>query len=130
MSTVIAGSMLDSDTLSAADAMQRIDTLLTHVWMVRTFLKHSDEAAEDAELRDVHHGLYDYMLALGAPLEANDAEQYLRLARKKYSKLRDTLALFREIQPEISSHTNFKMAVASLSASVEEIGKVLDRIRS
>ena len=35
------------------DRMQRADDLLTHVWMVRTFIKHSDEAEEDDELREV-----------------------------------------------------------------------------
>ena len=38
--------------------------------MVRAFVKHSDEATEDDELASVHRDLYDYMLALGAPLKA------------------------------------------------------------
>ena len=60
--------------MSSEERMQRIDTLLSHVWMVRTFLKHSEEAEEDDELRDVHRALYDFMLALGPPLQAGDAE--------------------------------------------------------
>ena len=32
--------------------MHQIDRLLSHVWMVRTFLKHSEEAEEDDELRE------------------------------------------------------------------------------
>lgn len=106
--------------------MHRIDTLLAHLWMVRTFLKHSEEAEEDDELRDVHRGLYDYTLALGAPFEAGDAAAYLKQAQKKYSKLKRTTELFLEIQPEISEHTNFKMAARSLTSVVEEIGRVLD----
>jgi hypothetical protein len=111
--------------MAADDSMQRIDTLLSHLWMVRTFLKHSEEAEEDEELRDVHRGLYDYMLALGAPLEAGDAAAYLKQAGKKYSKLKKAAELFLEIQPEVSSHTNFKMAARSLTAVVDEIGQVL-----
>ena len=108
------------------DRMQTIDTLLSHVWMVRAFLKHCEEAEEDEELCDVHRALYDYMLALGAPLKAADAEAYLKAARKKYSKLRKATELFQEIQPEISSHTNFQMACHSLVAAVEQVGKLLE----
>ena len=36
--------------LSDQQRMQRLDELLSHVWMVRTFLKHSEEAEEDDEL--------------------------------------------------------------------------------
>ncbi len=111
-------------------AMQRIDTLLAHLWMIRTFLKHSEEAEEDQELRDVHRELYDYMLALGPPLKAADATAYLKQAHKKYSKLKRAEELFVEIQPEVSSHTNFKMAAQSLVAVVSEIGEILAMARS
>ena len=107
------------------EQMQRIDTLLSHVWMVRTFLKHSDEAAEDDELAEVHRELYDFMLALGAPLNAGDATEYLRLAKKKLAKLRRATELFLEIQPEVSGHTNFQMAAVSLRTAVNEIGSLL-----
>ena len=63
--------------------MRQIDALLSHVWMVRAFLKHSEEAEEDDEICEIHRILYDYMLALGKPLNENDAEGYLRQARKK-----------------------------------------------
>lgn len=106
--------------------MHRIDTLLSHVWMVRAFLKHCDEAEEDDELCEVHRALYDYMLALGGPLRAGDAASYLKLAAKKFSKLNRATEKFREIQPDVSTHTNFQMAVQSLSAAVEEIRLLLE----
>ena len=109
-----------------AETMQRVDALLSHVWMVRAFLKHSEEAEEDEELCDVHRGLYDYMLALGGPLNAGDAEDYIKQAKKKLRRLREATELFQEIQPEISEHTNFKMAVHSLTTAVTEITALLD----
>ena len=110
--------------------MHRIDALLSHVWMVRTFLKHSDEAAEDEELREVHRALYDYALALGPSWDAGDVARYLKLARKKYAKLKGALELFVEIQPEVSTHTNFATAAHSLRLAVEQIGAVLDELQA
>ncbi len=111
--------------MTPQEQMTRIDTLLSHVWMVRTFLKHSEEAAEDDELREVHRSLYDYMLALGGPLKAGDAEAYLKQAKKKYAKLRKATELYEQIQPEVSGHTNFVMAARSLRTAVDRITAVL-----
>ena len=111
--------------LSPSELMRLIDTQLAHVWMVRAFLKHSDEAAEDDELAEVHRELYDYMLALGGPLKEGNAEEYLKLAHKKFAKLRRATELFIRIQPEVSQHTNFFMAVASLQAAIGEIERLL-----
>ncbi len=105
--------------------MEAIDAQLAHVWMVRAFLKHSDESQTDEELAEVHRDLYDYMLALGAPLKAGDAETYLKLATKKFSRLRKAAKTFAEIQPEVSSHTNFQMAAQSLSRAVSELGRLI-----
>ena len=106
------------------ERMRRIDTLLAHVWMVRAFLKHSEEAQDDDELAEVHRELYDYMLALGGPLKENNAEEDLRLATKKLAKLKRATELFVRIQPEVSTHTNFQMAAVSLTAAVDEIAEL------
>ena len=112
--------------MTATDLMQAIDAQLAHVWMVRAFLKHSDEAQEDDELAEVHRELYDYMLALGGPLKEGNSDEYLKLARKKLSKLRRATEQFAQIQPQVSTHTNFQMAVASLRQAVAEIGRLLE----
>jgi cob(I)alamin adenosyltransferase len=115
--------------MTSYDAMHRIDTLLAHVWMVRTFVKHSDEAAEDEQLQEVYRELYDFSLSLGAAWKDQDATAYLRQAHKKYRKLKAAAELFVQIQPEISTHTNFQMAARSLSAAVAEIGVVLETFK-
>ena len=51
--------------------------------------KHSDEAEDDDELALVHRRLYDFSLALGSHLSADDAEGYLRQANKKWRRLRE-----------------------------------------
>src|SRR5437763_9914464 len=108
---------MSDSSLSAVEQMLAIDVQLAHVWMVRAFVKHSEEAAEDDELAEVHRELYDYMLALGGPLKEGNAEEYLKLARKKFGKLKRATELFERIQPAVSQHTNFFMAVASLKAA-------------
>jgi len=108
------------------DLMLAVDAQLAHVWMVRAFLKHSDEAQEDDELAEVHRELYDYMLALGGPLKEGNADEYLKVARKKLGKLKKSAEKFAEIQPQVSTHTNFQMAVASLTTVVGEVTKLLE----
>lgn len=112
--------------MSAEDTMRRIDALLSHVWVVRTFVKHSEEAEDDDELMEVVRTLYDYSLALGPAWNAGDADAYLKLARKKYGQLRAATQRFAELQPQVSDHTNFKMAVRSLTTALDDIGKILE----
>lgn len=107
--------------------MELIDEQVAHIWMVRTFLKHCDEAEEDEELASVHRDLYDFMLALGPALEKDDEALYVKLSKKKLSKLRRATALFVEIQPEVSGHMNFRMAARSLRKAVDMIAELLDR---
>lgn len=111
--------------MTEEEKMQRIDQMCSHVWMVRTFLKHSEEAEEDEELCEVHRDLYDFMLALGPAIDENDSSKYLKLAKKKWKRLRRARELFEEIQPEISEHMNFKMARQSLELACDEIDRVL-----
>ena len=118
----------DPGQLSPEERMHAVDHELSHVWMVRTFLKHCDESSEDEELASVHRDLYDFMLALGPSYEAGDVSRYLRLAKKKFRRLARASELFHEIQPEVSGHMNFKMASHSLRISVERIGQFLDSI--
>ena len=92
---------------------------------VRTFLKHSEEAEEDEELCTVHRTLYDVMLALGGPLKDSDPPAYFKQIKKKISKLKKATDLFLEIQPDVSSHTNFQMAAQSLRLAVEQIDSAI-----
>ncbi len=107
------------------DRVRAIDTEIAHVWMIRTFLKHADESEEDEDLRDIVRDLYDFILALGPLDEVNDPAVYLKMAKKKWTKLRKATELYEEIQPEVSGHTNFVMAARSLRTAVNRIGEAL-----
>lgn len=118
--------MSGTASTSPAELMASIDAQVAHVWMVRTFLKHSDEVKDDEELASVHRDLYDFMLALGPSLDAGDAQTYLKMARKKLSLLKRATELFLSIQPEVSGHMNFRMAAQSLSLAVGQIVKLVE----
>lgn len=122
----VASPQLANVDPKAIALMNEVDGWISHVWMVRAFLKHSDEATDDEELADVHRGLYDFMLALGPSLDSGDAVRYLRIARKKIGKLKAATASFREIQPEVSGHMNFRMAAKSLTLAVQRIDELLE----
>ncbi len=113
--------------MSLQELMHRFDQQLSHVWMVRTFLKHSDEGQEDEDLQEIYRTLYDFMHALGPPLEQEDADKYFRLARKKFSKFTQAVELFLEIQPEVSMHMNFRMAARSLQLAHEQLKQLLEQ---
>ena len=124
-SSAVEISETGTGSIAQQAMMLEIDNWISHVWMVRTFLKHSDEATDDEELAEVHRGLYDFMLALGPSLDSGDAQRYLKIARKKISKLRAATADFVDLQPEVSGHMNFKMAAKSLSLAVKQIDRLL-----
>jgi cob(I)alamin adenosyltransferase len=119
-------SDVSSNSLSAA--VSQIDGQLAHLWMVRTFIKHSDEAQDDEDLRDIARELYDFVLALAPAKLAEDDEAYIKMARKKFPKVRKATELFNEIQAEVSSHTNFEMAGKSLQLIVERVDQILQSL--
>ncbi len=106
--------------------MRRAEELFSHVWMVRTFLKHSPEAEEEPELSEIHRVLYDCMLALGPAISAGDSDRYLRQLKKKLHRLKSATEQWTSLQPEVSGHTNFRMSAQSLAAAVAELEGLLE----
>lgn len=111
--------------LTADQAMERIDALLSHAWMVRNFLKHADEIAEDAEMLEVHRMIFDYCRAVEPSLQRKDAAEYVRRARGKLSKLKRQAEYFAREYRRVTDHTNWQMAARSLSTVVADIEAVL-----
>ncbi|QEF99582.1 hypothetical protein Mal15_36480 [Stieleria maiorica] len=114
-----------NDRPDAHDRVEAIDRQVAHLWMVRTFLKHADEAEDDEELRSVVRDIYDFILAVGPIDQVQDDAGYLKMAKKKLSKLRKATELYEEIQPEVSGHTNFVMAAKSLRLALDRISELV-----
>src|SRR5258708_39273476 len=115
--------MLEEGTspVSPDEAMDRLNTVLAHAWMVRTFLKHAEEIQEDEELLEVPRTIFDYTRAVEPSYQRRDAKEYLRRAEGKLPKLRRVAELFAEGYRRVSDHTNFQMAALSLCSCVRQI---------
>jgi hypothetical protein len=109
--------------------MERLNTILAHAWMVRTFLKHADEIQDDEELLAVPRMIFDYVRAVEPAYQRKDAKEYLHRAGGKLAKLRRVAQLFEQEFSRVSDHTNFQMAALSLSACVRQIEEVLGAVK-
>lgn len=111
--------------MSPEQAMERLNTILAHAWMVRNFLKHADEVQEDEEMLDVHRMIFDSIRAVEPSHQRKDAKEYLHRLRGKLPKLRRVADFFAREYRRVSDHTNFEMAARSLSGCVREIEEIL-----
>jgi hypothetical protein len=111
--------------MTPQQAMERLNTIFAHLWMVRTFLKHADEIQEDEDMLDVPRTIFDYVRATEPAYQQGDVQEFLRRARGKLSKLRKVAEYFAAEHRRVSDHTNFQMAAMSLSGCVREIEEVL-----
>jgi len=111
------------------EAMQRLNVVLAHAWMVRAFLKHADEIQEDEEMLEVHRMIFDYIRATEPSYQRGDAKEYLHRIRGKLPKLRRAAEFFAREFQRVSDHTNFQMAALSLSGCVQEIDDILAAIK-
>ena len=91
--------------LTATEAMERINTIVAHAWMVRTFLKHAPEFEDDVERMEIPRTIFDFARAVETRYAQRDADGYLKMVRKKLGKLRSATERFAAQQPDISNHT-------------------------
>ena len=115
--------------MTPQDAVTRLNTILAHAWMVRTFLKHADEIQEDEGMLDVPRTLYDSIRAVEPAFERGDHADYLRRLKGKLPKIRRVAEHFRDHFKEFSPHTNFEMASMSLLGVVREMEKVFEQLK-
>lgn len=116
--------------MTPAEAMERINVLCAHAWMVRTYLKHADEIQEDEEFLEVPRMIFDFVRALEPSYQRQDVKEYLLRASGKLSKLRRVAEFFAKEHKRISSHTNFEMAALSLTGCVRQIEEIVAALKA
>ena len=105
--------------LTPQELVNRCQTVMAHAWMVRTFIKHSDEVEDFPELMGIVRAVFDTARALET--REGDPAGYFHMLGKKLGKLRKAAEQFRIDAETASTHTNFKQAVISMDACVEEL---------
>jgi hypothetical protein len=116
--------------MSPAEAVERLNEVLAHLWMVRTFLKHADEVQDDEDLLDVPRTLFDSIRAVEPARERGDTVEYLRRLKGKLPKLRRVAELFGREYKRVSVHTNFEMAAASLAGCVRRMEEIFAAVQA
>jgi hypothetical protein len=114
--------------MTPEQAVERLNVLLAHAWMVRTFLKHAEEIQEDEEMLEVPRTIFDFVRATEPAFQRGDAQEYLYRIRSKLPKLRRAAEHLAREYRRISDHTNFQMAALSLSGCVQQIEEVLVQV--
>lgn len=110
--------------MTPEEAVARLNTVLAHAWMVRTFLKHADEIQHSEDMLEVPRTLYDSIRAVEPALQRGDLADYLRRLKGKLPKFRRVAEYFAAHFKEFSPHTNFEMAAASLSGVVKHLEEI------
>jgi hypothetical protein len=107
------------------EAMERINVVLAHAWMVRNFLKHADEIQDNEEMLEVHRMIFDFIRAAEPGYQRKDSKEYLHRIKSKLPKLRRVAEYFAGEYATVSTHTNFEMAARSLGGCVKQIEEIL-----
>jgi hypothetical protein len=110
--------------MSPEEAVARLNTVLAHAWMIRTFLKHADEVQESEEMLEVPRTLYDSIRAVEPAFQRGDLADFLRRLKGKLPKVRRAAEYFATHFKEFSPHTNFEMAAASLTGVVRQMEEI------
>ncbi len=110
--------------MTLKEAVERLNYVLAHLWMIRNFLKHADEVQEDEEMLDVHRLLYDSIRAVEPAYQRGDTAEYLRRLKGKLGKLRRSAEFFAREFKRCSPHTNFEMASLSFTGAVKQMEEI------
>ena len=92
---------------------------MAHAWMIRTFIKHSDEVEDYPELNEMARTIFDVFRAVETQVE--DPLSYFRTVRKKLRTLSSAAEQFEKDAWHASTHTNFQQAAIAAKFLGEQL---------
>jgi hypothetical protein len=101
----------------------RSQKVMSHAWMVRTFVKHSDEVEDFPELNEMARTIFDVFRAVET--QVDDPVSYFKTVRKKLGKLRAAAEQFQEDAWHASTHTNFQQAAIASKFLGEQLQELV-----
>ena len=110
-----------------AQLVDRCQLLMAHAWVVRAFVRHSDEVEDFPELGEIGRAVFDLSRALETRVD--DPPAYFKMLEKKLGKFRTAIEKFAEDAPKASSHTNFAQCVVSIRGCVTGLAACLDEVK-
>ena len=106
-----------------SEIVDECQDVMAHAWMVRTFVKHSEEVEDFPELMGVVRAVFDTSRALETRLQ--DPAGYIKMLGKKIGRMRRATEQFRGDAPLASTHTNFVQAVRAIDLCVTRLEQLL-----
>lgn len=105
-----------------AALVNRSQNVMAHAWMIRTFVKHSDEVEDYPELNEMARIIFDTFRALET--QVDDPASYFKVVRKKVGKLKSAAEQFRKDAWHASTHTNFQQAAIAARFLAEQLAEL------
>lgn len=103
----------------------RSQNVMAHAWMIRTFIKHSDEVEDFPELNEMARTIFDAFRAVET--QVNDPVAYFKTVRKKIGKLRSAAEQFEKDAWHASTHTNFQQAAIASKFLGEQLQELVEQ---
>jgi len=108
--------------------VERSQKLMAHAWMIRTFVKHSDEVDDFPELNEMARTIFDVFRAVET--QVRDPASYFKTVRKKLGKIKAASEQFAKDAWRASTHTNFQQAVIASRFLGEQLSEILEDAES
>lgn len=118
----------DAGAQQLAKLVERSQRLMSHAWMIRTFVKHSDEVEDFPQLNEMARTIFDVFRAVETQI--HEPAGYFKTVRKKLSKLQAAAEQFAKDAWHASTHTNFQQAVIASRFLCEQLSEVLAEAES